>query len=240
MTSLLLFAGCIATSFHPVAGHRSDVDDVSVLLTLKTFTVIGSASAAQHNAAVEATDQAHSTLSEDLLELDQLTKIAAEVSDYEGGYAFQNLATGPMMTLLLAISSVLLLACGCACVCGSLRRRAMSQAEEDRRWAGVRANPCYYEVWTKHRPPKLRHRLADLFKLLDEGNHPGFTTEVDVAKAMSHPSVAPELAHMGINQWDGFTVFRLLDKNGDGLVSVHDFTKGLMNLGTGSDHHSHW
>lgn len=231
---LYCFAGCIVTRLHTVAGHRSDVDDVSVLLTVKTFTLIGSKPDEQPSVAEEVQDQAHSSLSEDLWELDQLTKSAAEVSDYDVGYAFRSLGIRPPL-ILLTVLGVLLLACGCACVCGRLGRRASSQRQVGGTFLASN-NSGLHEVWTRPRRKKVWERLADIFDLLDEGeqteaNPPGFIREEDVVKAIADPQVAPDFAHIGISMQKGLSLFRLLDTDRVGLVDSHHFIEGLMNLG---------
>lgn len=231
---LYCFAGCIVTRLHTVAGHRSDVDDVSVLLTVKTFTLIGSKPDEQPSVAEEVTDQAHSSLSEDLWELDQLTKSAAEVSDYDVGYAFRSLGIRPPL-ILLTVLGVLLLACGCACVCGRLGRRASSRRQVGGTFLASN-NSGLHEVWTRPTRKKVWERLADIFDLLDEGeqteaNPPGFIRKEDVVKAIADPQVASDFAHIGISMKKSLSLFMLLDTDRDGLVDAHHFIKGLMNLG---------
>lgn len=231
---LYCFAGCIVTRLHTVAGHRSDVDDVSVLLTVKTFTLIGSKPDEQPSVAEEVQDQAHSSLSEDLWELDQLTKSAAEVSDYDVGYAFRSLGIRPPL-ILLGVLGVLLLACGCAFVCG--RRRGSSQRQVGGTVLALN-NSGLHEVWTRPTRKKVYERLKDIFDLLDEGeqteaNPPGFITKEDMVKAIADPRVAPDFAHIGISMEQSLSLFKLLDTDTDrdGLVNAHHFIEGLMNLG---------
>jgi len=214
MIQLLLIAVCIVTAV------RGDDEDVSVLLTVKSFTIIDSESDAQHRAAEEV----HSMLSEDLLELDELTKTAAQDSNENAGYPFRIMMILPPM-IVGAVFSALLLACCCAFSCNLLKRQVQVRRHRD--------VPC--EVWTR-KVASPQHKLIALFEQLDESdqsvdNPPGFITHASFVKAMSDSAMAGELARLGISHHESHTVFRLIDKNRNGLVSLAEFLEGCMTLG---------
>lgn len=132
---------------------------------------------------------------------------------------------------MVAIGALLL---GFLCIftCGDVKRRASSP------WRREDSEPI--EVWERTKPRKQQHRLEELFEELDEGvqsedNPPGYITASDLFKAMSDTRVAGEFKRLGISQKESSTVFRLIDRDGTGLVSLEEFLAGCVSLGLAPD-----
>lgn len=245
---LCLLTGCITPHLHQVEAStdrpRNDVEDVSVLLSLKSLTITAPADDVfelpedlleldrlARDSAKGAGAEEVSKLSEHLLELDRLLQ---ETSADERSTFDKYL---PPAIVVVAIGA-LLLGLLCICTCGAMRRR--SQMPLSRGPRPLDSQPV--EVWERKAPRKQQHRLEELFEELDDGeqtedNPPGYLNASDLYKAMSDKRVAAEFKRMGLTQAESSTVFRLLDRNGSGLVSLSEFIDGCTSLGVAPDHH---
>jgi len=86
---------------------------------------------------------------------------------------------------------------------------------------------------TRRTAIKYHERLVDLFKVFDE-DQDGLLTPDEFIQAMSLPSVQQYLRFLDLGVRDVRPLFDILAEGEDGLITIADFTKGLMQVKGGA------
>lgn len=243
---LLLVVGWNVANFIQVrASSISHADDVTVMLSVKSFTRTDSENEEQHQAAVEVRNEVLSMVSQDLKEADQQSSPNDTLARIPGSSKSTPLNSTPVNStstegfsdFLLqvhkrpatwfGIGGAVLLVCCCTYSLGVLKLTGRR---------GNTARPAAdcepVEVWQKESQKSHHDRLIALFERLDEVHQdadspPGFINASDLLEALQDRELARELNILGISKEEANSIFRLLDRDDDGFVSLQEYVAGI-------------
>merc|ERR1711988_1160796 len=102
----------------------------------------------------------------------------------------------------------------------------------------VESSMCDHEVLLNNKiqsEKMMQERLQDLFVELDEMNQseespPGVFTFEELVSSVHIPRFQAKFAVLGIEPEDAFSLFKLLDKSGDGIIDGDEFVSGCLRL----------
>jgi hypothetical protein len=250
-----LAVGILAGLDYVGASAATQADDVTVMLAVRSFTLAKSGPAeVLHQAAVNMRDKGLSMVSADLQDLDKMSlaptpwhnethKVVLDSSN--STLAAKERALEGIRHAMLkwgGIGSVLLVALVAACFCafcyGLFSQPGRGQASGRGATSGqprraLDQHIVQKEVWRKH-DSEEKARLLALFAAIDElvqssDNPPGHFTESDMINALQDVAIAKEFRRLDIVQQDASFVFRMLDENNSGRVSMNEFVSGCLN-----------